>query len=84
MELEKEIEKIRRRNKKVEGDKAWETSAFRMVTLVVFTYIVAFVFLWISDFEKPWLGAIVPAIGFFLSTLTLPPLKKWWIKKFFK
>ena len=30
---------------------------------------------------KPFLGAIVPAIGFVLSTLSIPVFKKWWINK---
>ena len=39
--LEKEIEKIKERNKKVELDKAWETSWIRRIGIMILTYIVA-------------------------------------------
>ena len=38
MEIEKEIELINERNRKVELDKAWETSAFRVIFIVVTTH----------------------------------------------
>ena len=39
-EIKKEINLIKERNKRVEADKAWETSGFRVVSVVVMTYIV--------------------------------------------
>ena len=42
--LEAEINKIRERNKKVEADKAWETSWTRRFLILVLTYIVAVIF----------------------------------------
>ena len=33
------------------------------------------------DAAKPWLTALVPTIGWILSTLTLTPLKRWWMGK---
>jgi hypothetical protein len=84
MDTQKEVRKIKKRNKRVEGDKAWEISAFRTVVLSFFTFIVAYLIFWVSGADEPFLGAVVAAIAFFLSTLTIPPLKKWWIKKYFK
>lgn len=84
MNILEEIKKIHERNKKVEADKAWETSWFRMFMILLFTYIIAYVFMVIVGLEKPYFGALVPVLGFFLSTLSLPPLKKWWIKRFYK
>ena len=40
MELEKEIEEIKKRNIRVEKDKAWETSFTRKVCIAILTYIV--------------------------------------------
>ncbi|MFH1218251.1 MAG: hypothetical protein V1679_00200 [Candidatus Peregrinibacteria bacterium] len=80
MSIQEELKKIQARNKKVEADKAWEVSYFRAGVIVVFTYAVAYAFMVIAGLEKPWLGAGVPVIGYFLSTLSLPPLKKWWIR----
>lgn len=38
-DLEKEIQEIKKRNKRVESNKAWETSWKRRVLLVLFTYL---------------------------------------------
>jgi len=59
-ELKKEIDEIKSRNKRVEADKAWETSGTTFV------------------------NAIVPTIGFFLSTLTIPWFKSWWLRNYEK
>lgn len=39
-ELEKEIPQIKERNKRVEADKAWETSTSRKIIIAIATYIV--------------------------------------------
>lgn len=45
MKIEREIELLQERNRKVEADKAWETSTFRVVTIACITYaIIASVF----------------------------------------
>ncbi|KKP59843.1 MAG: hypothetical protein UR52_C0002G0071 [Candidatus Gottesmanbacteria bacterium GW2011_GWA1_34_13] len=76
--LEKEINEIKERNKKVEIDKDWERSYTRKLILLIFTYITIGLYLNAIKISNPWLNAIVPAIGFFLSTLTLPFFKKIW------
>jgi hypothetical protein len=78
--MEKEIKEIQQRNKKVEADKAWETSNFRKTTISVITYFLVVLFLYTIKAPKPWLNALIPTAGFILSTLTLPFIKKWWIK----
>ena len=79
-QIEKEINQIKKRNKKVESDKSWETSTFRRITIALMTYIIIVLFLWIIKLPNYWLNALVPTAGFILSTLSLPILKKWWIK----
>lgn len=80
-ELEKRIEEIEKRNKRVEGDKAWETSTLRKILIIVLTYIFAVLYLKIADTTNPFLGAVVPCVGFFLSTQTLNIIKKKWLSK---
>lgn len=82
-DLEKEILAIRNRNKKVEIDKAWETSWTRKFLLMIFTYLAISFYLRAINIDKPWLNAIVPSIGFLLSTLTLPYFKDIW-KRYFQ
>ena len=79
--LEEKIEKIEARNKKVETDKSWEVSFTRRVLLFVFTYVSIGLYLNVIQIKDPWLNAIVPSIGFLLSTLTLPFFKEIWLKK---
>jgi len=80
-ELEEKIKKIETRNKKVEMDKAWETSTLRKILILIFTYIFAVLYIKIADTTNPYLGAVIPCAGFFLSTQSINIIKKKWIKK---
>ena len=80
-ELEKRISDIEKRKKRVEGDKAWETSTLRKILIIVLTYIFAVLYLKIADTTNPFLGAVVPCVGFFLSTQTLNIIKKNWLSR---
>jgi len=77
-ELEKRIVALERRNKKVEADKGWETSWARRISIAVLTYIVVCTYLAFVIHINPWLNALVPVVGYLLSTLTLGYLKKVW------
>ena len=78
--LEKRLAAIELRNKKVTKDKAWEGSAARKILLIVFTYLSIALYLYFKIHIDPWLNAIVPALGFLLSTLSLPFFRKLWKK----
>lgn len=78
--LSNRIKKIEKRNKKVELDKEWETSITRRVIIICLTYIVIVSFFTAAELSKPLINAIVPTIGFTLSTASLPYFKKIWIK----
>lgn len=80
-ELEEEIIKIKERNKKVELDKAWETSWTRKICIMVLTYIVVITYSYlIRNNNNIWLSSLVPVIGFTLSTLSLKLVRKLWEK----
>ena len=83
-QLEERIAKIEARNRKVETDKAWETSLMRKVLIALFTYLaIALYFQFVIKID-PWIHAIVPTLGFLLSTLTMPFFKNLWIKIIYK
>lgn len=82
--LQKDVEKIKQRNRLVETNKAWETSFTRKGLLALFTYLAIALYLKIIKIDHPWINAIVPAIGFLLSTLTLPFFKNIWEKYIYK
>lgn len=82
MDLEKEIKKIQERNKRVELDKAWETSWTRRICIMILTYIVVIIYSYvIREFDNIFLGSLVPVIGFTLSTLSLKLVRKIWENK---
>jgi hypothetical protein len=83
-ELEREINKIKERNKSVETDKAWETSNTRRFFVALFTYLAISLYMWAINIPMPFLNAVVPTVGFLLSTLTLPMIKRVWLKKYQK
>ncbi len=83
-DLQKEIEQIKERNKAVEANKAWETSVTRRGLLMLFTYLAIGIYLYVINIPNPWLNAIVPTVGFFLSTLTLSYIKDFWVKHIYR
>jgi len=80
--IEKRLEDIEQRNKRVEADKAWKTSWTRRFFIALFTYAVISLYMFVIGVSQPWLNAIIPTVGFLLSTLTLSFIKKHWIAKF--
>jgi len=81
MDLEKEINDIKERNKRVELDKAWETSLTRKICIMILTYIVVIIYSYlIRNNNSILLSSLVPVIGFTLSTLSLKFVRKVWEK----
>jgi hypothetical protein len=78
--LKAEIEEIKNRNARVEADKAWETSWSRKILIAVLTYIVVVLFFYFASLPNPFVNALVPTVGFVLSTLSIPAFKKLWLK----
>ena len=82
--LEAEIRLIKERNQRVESDKAWETSWFRRGLIAVITYAVASLALYVIGVTDFYLAAFIPTLGFLLSTLTLPAVKRWWVTRVYR
>ncbi len=81
-DIEKEIEEIKERNKRVELDKKWETSMTRKICIAVLTYIVVIVYTILTNkISNVFLSSLVPVIGFTLSTLSLKVVRNIWEKK---
>lgn len=82
--IEKRLESIEKRNNRVEADKAWEGSLTRKLLIIICTYLIIASYLYFVVGIDPWINAVVPAIGFFLSTLAFPYFKTLWIKYIYK
>ncbi len=80
---EKDIEQIMNRNKRVEADKAWETSWTRRLLIAGITYIAACAFLTVTGGEhtRAYIPALIPPMAYLFSTLTLGPVKRLWIAR---
>ena len=78
-ELKKDVTSLKERNMRVETDKAWETSAFRTLSISLATYVIAGLVFGLLDAAHPWRNALIPTIGYFLSTRSLPFIKKRWM-----
>ncbi len=77
--IQAHMEKIRERNSRVEKEKAWESSLFRITLLVFLTYVVTSLVFWTIDIPRPMLNALIPTSAYYVSTLTLPFIRRWWI-----
>lgn len=80
-DIEQRLAAIEARNKCVEYDKAWETSWTRRISVMLLTYLVITSYLYFVVKVEPWVNALIPVIGFLLSTLTVSLLKKYWISR---
>ena len=79
--IESRLSVIEARNKRVENDKAWETSWTRRVSIMILTYLVVVAYLHFVVHISPWVNALVPVIGFTLSALTVSILKEVWLSR---
>ena len=79
-QIKKDIQEIKERNLKVEKDKAGETSWIRKILISVLTYIVIVLFFTFAKLSKPFVNAIVPTLGFLLSTISISFIKRLWLK----
>lgn len=83
-EMRAELDSIKERNRRVEADKAWETSLARKAVIAAFTYALAVIVLVSIKAPEPFLNALIPSLGFLLSTMTFGFLKEWWIANRYK
>jgi hypothetical protein len=79
-----DINAINERNARVEADKAWETSWTRRLVLTAGIYVIAVIYFIFLGVNNAVLQALIPAVGYFASTLTLPFFKNLWLEKIYK
>jgi len=82
--IEKEIALMKGRNTKVETDKAWERSRTRVFSILCLTYVIAALAMYFIGVKQYLIQALIPVLGYFLSTQSLPVIKSWWIRRYKK
>lgn len=87
-ELEKEIEslrlemeKIKERNKRVETDKAWETSKTRNLFIALSAFTLIYIVMRQVNADHPLENALLGSIAYYLSTQSYGILRSWWLKR---
>jgi hypothetical protein len=80
-QIQKELDEIKVRNKRVESDKEWETSLPRKIIIMVLTYLCVVVLFFYAKLPNPLINAIVPSLAFMISTLTLGFFKNIYFRK---
>jgi hypothetical protein len=79
---EEVLSAIADRNSRVEAEKAWETSLARKISIVILTYLLMCLVFYTLKVDAFALNAVVPTLGYFLSTLSLPVVKRIWLSKY--
>ncbi len=79
--LEERVARIEERNRRVELDKAFETSYTRRIIVTLITYGIVLAFLISIKSPKPYLIALIPTGAYVLSNLSVGKrVKKCWKK----
>jgi hypothetical protein len=73
--VEAELADIRNRNRRVESDKSWETGRIRLFSITGITYVTMVLVFLVIGSGRPFVDALVPTTGFFLSTLSVSFLR---------
>ncbi len=78
MNLEERVKDIEERNRRVETDKAWETSIARRAAVAVLIFCAAWGWLLLQGSDTALRDALFPALGYILSTTALSALRVQW------
>jgi len=81
-DLESRVAAIEARNRKVEANKAWETSWARRLSIALLTYAVIVVYLEVINNSSPFVNALVPVAGYLISTLVMSSIRDTWESKY--
>ena len=73
--VENELAAIHNRNHRVDSNKAWETSRARLFSITGITYVTMVLVFLVLGSSRPFMDALIPPAGFFLSTLSLSFLR---------
>ena len=77
--VEERILAIEERNRRVEAEKRWEVSTTRRASITLATYFVMVLAFSAIGASDPFTNAVIPTLGFLLSNLSLPLIKRRWL-----
>ena len=80
-QLEASVQAILARNQRVEVEKAWEQSTARVLGILIITYALMCLIFYLIGAQNFMINAVIPTLGYYLSTQSLSILKRRWVKK---
>lgn len=79
--LQTDVESIKARNRRVEADKAWETSTTRTLFIAISSFLLIYIVMSLAGADNPFLNALISTTAYLLSTATYGILKQWWLRR---
>jgi len=78
--LEEQVQKLNLMQKYDELKSKWDRSLVRIIYVSTTTYLFVAVFMFILEVDNYLVNALIPSLGYILSTQTLPSIKKAWVR----
>lgn len=78
--LKEEVNGINKRNAEKDVNKEFEASWTRVIVIMLITYLALWAYMSFLKVKDPYLNAVVPTVGFNLSTWSLVPIKYYWMR----
>lgn len=77
-ELQQAVAELKQRNERKDFEKRWEVGPARTLLIIALTYGCLFCYMWLVNMEAALLSAVVPTVGYALSTLAFPGARDRW------
>jgi len=82
--LEEQVQKLILLEKYIALQKKWDQSRIRITLNASGVYLVTVIFMHVLAIENPAVSALIPVFGYVITTISLPLVKKLWIKSYLK
>lgn len=82
--LEETVERIRLSGKYSNLQKNWENSRIRVITVAVSMYVLTLTFMLILQVQNPIVSALLPTVGYMLSTNSIPLVRRIWVRNYLR
>lgn len=79
-QLQTAIDALREELKEEKKHQQFHSSWTRTITITLITYVTLGIYMTILGVKYPYYSAVIPATGFYLSTLSLSPIRNVWRK----
>lgn len=80
--LEERVKRLELQLRYSELQKKWEMSKVRLLILSATTYVVIAFFMYLFEIEDPLVNAIIPGSAYILSTISVPFIRKVWVRSY--